>query len=171
MPYRPEKIVSGGQTGVDRAALDHAIDAGIEHGGWCPAGRMAEDGPIDPRYALTQTRVRSYPARTKMNVRDSDATLILYRDPMGAGTALTMRVAQQTGKPVMVAKLESPSGDRGGDGEPQDSQKIRDWLDQHRPAVLNIAGPRESGSPGVYDATRQLLTILISDPLPTKRQT
>lgn len=150
MPHRPIKIVSGGQTGVDRAALDFAIESEISHGGWCPAGRVAEDGSIADQYQLTETNVRSYPARTKMNVRDSDATLILYRKPMGSGTALTMRIARQTSKPLLVIQIDQFDS----------AKQIIDWLDDHRPQVLNVAGPRESGCPGIHVETRALLATV-----------
>lgn len=145
------KIVSGGQTGVDRAALDYAIDRGIDHGGWCPAGRVAEDGRIDSRYKLSETRVRSYPARTRMNVRDSDATLILYRRPMGTGTALTMRIADEMQKPLLTVCLD--------DGDP--GRVILAWLQEHQPGVLNVAGPRESNQPGIAAEVRQILATVM----------
>lgn len=146
---RPSKIISGGQTGVDRAALDVAIELAIDHGGWCPRGRSAEDGPIDARYQLTEMTVSSYPARTRQNVTDSDATLILYRPPMGTGTSLTLRVCRSVGRPHLVVHLESI-----------DRDEIQSWLDRVRPRILNVAGPRESQNQGVYDQARRLLISL-----------
>src|SRR5215471_7567840 len=100
------RIVSGGQTGVDRAALDAALELGVPCGGWCPRGRAAEDGPIDDRYPLHETPSRDVEQRTEWNVRDSDGTLILNRGPeLTGGTLLTQRVAQRDRKPWMVIDL------------------------------------------------------------------
>ena len=90
-----EKIVSGGQTGVDRAALDVALKVGIPCGGWCPKGRKAEDGAIPDRYPLTETSSASYPVRTEKNVNDSDGTLILKVGPVTGGTARTVKAAKK----------------------------------------------------------------------------
>ena len=98
-------IISGGQTGVDRAALDAAIAAGLAHGGWCPRGRRAEDGPIDPRYELRETESDEYPARTARNVRDADATLILRRGEITGGTKLTREIAACE-RPYLVVDLD-----------------------------------------------------------------
>ncbi|MDQ6972658.1 MAG: putative molybdenum carrier protein, partial [Mariprofundaceae bacterium] len=98
-PSSLRKVVSGGQTGVDRAALDAAMVLGVEVGGWCPRGRRALDGEIAAKYPLSETRGRSYQTRTKWNVRDSDATLILCRDEPSGGTALTIKYCEQLGKP------------------------------------------------------------------------
>ena len=97
-----EKIISGGQTGVDRAALDVALELGIPCGGWCPKGRLAEDGPIPLRYPLEETRSKKYPTRTKKNVLAADATLILTRGAADRGTALTIRLAEKYDKPHSV---------------------------------------------------------------------
>lgn len=94
-----KRIVSGGQTGVDRGALDAAIFLGIAHGGWCPQGRLAEDGTIPPRYELTETNSSKYPIRTQQNVIDSDGTLILYAGELQGGTSLTLRFARERNKP------------------------------------------------------------------------
>ena len=95
-PSRPQnrldrlRVISGGQTGVDRAALDAAFELALECGGWVPAGRRAEDGPVDARYPLRETAAGDYETRTRLNVRDSDATLILTRGRPSGGTALTV---------------------------------------------------------------------------------
>ena len=91
MPIK--KVISGGQSGVDRAALDVAIELGIPHGGWCPAGRRSEDGTIAPIYQLQETNSRNYAKRTEKNVLDSCGTLILYRHAISGGTALTQRLS------------------------------------------------------------------------------
>src|SRR5882672_9816398 len=110
MRRRPvvRKIVSGGQTGVDRAALDVAIALRIAHGGWCPAGRRAEDGRIPRCYRLRETTSREYRVRTTRNVADADATLILCDGPLRGGTALTARVAAERRKPLLVVDLADP---------------------------------------------------------------
>jgi hypothetical protein len=144
-------MVSGGQTGVDRAALDVAIALGIGHGGWCPQGRRAEDGVVPMRYALRETESRDYAVRTEQNVVDSDATLILCRGPLGGGTALTRELALRHGKPLLVVDLDGPT-------EPS---AVRAWLEAHRIAVLNVAGPRESGCPGIGAAGAAFLTAVL----------
>src|ERR1043166_1868000 len=99
-------IRSGGQTGVDRAALDVALEWGVPCGGWCPRGRRAEDGPINPRYPLVETPWVGYPQRTEWNVRDSDGTLILTRGEADRGTALTIELASRYQKPCLVLALK-----------------------------------------------------------------
>jgi hypothetical protein len=134
------KIISGGQTGVDRGALDAAIALGIEHGGWCPRGRLAEDGQIPNNYRLDETDSSDYPSRTEQNVLESCATLILYRGQLSGGTWLTLQLAEEHQKPCMAVDLDLPAS----------REKIIDWLDKNQVAVLNVAGPRESQSRGIY---------------------
>jgi Circularly permutated YpsA SLOG family len=148
---RVEKIISGGQTGVDRAALDVALAMGIDCGGWCPKGRRAEDGPIASRYPLVETASTAYSQRTKRNVRDSDGTLILSRGQPRGGTLLTQRTALELGKPCLSIDLGAPAA----------LAEIREWLDHNAVGVLNVAGPRESQSPGItLEATRLLYELL-----------
>jgi len=147
-----ERIVSGGQTGVDRAALDVAIEFGIPCGGWCPKGRRAEDGRIDPRYPLRETPHRRYAERTEWNVRDSDCTLIIAPKPLKGGTALTRRLAKRYGRPWLV--VEPGSSDA--------ADEILAWLDSCAIGALNVAGPRESQQPGIYDASRALLRRIMT---------
>jgi hypothetical protein len=151
------KIVSGGQTGVDRAALDFALGVGLPCGGWCPKGRRAEDGPIAPHYPLTETTSAAYPQRTRLNVRDSDGTLILTRSRPDRGTALTIEVARKLRKPLLVVDLADNA----------DVGPVRAWLQEHRIEVLNVAGPRESTKPGMHGAAVRFLRELVgnSDPL------
>jgi len=146
-----EKIVSGGQTGVDQGALDAALELGLNHGGWCPRGRMAEDGTIPARFSLTESHSANYAVRTRQNVVDSDATLILFNGELSGGTALTRRLAIQHGRPLFLVDL----------GQPIDLTAVRGWLDDHRIKVLNVAGPRESTAPGVSDRARQFLRKLM----------
>ena len=147
---RLEQIVSGGQTGVDRAALDVALELRIPCGGWCPKGRLAEDGTIPDRYPLRETRSARYARRTQWNVRDSDATLILAQRPLGGGTAYTEQVARELERPCLVAAPDVA-----------EIPRIRAWLDANEVAVLNVAGPRESGAPGIHAAARALLLELL----------
>lgn len=147
---RLQKIVSGGQTGVDRAALDAALEQGIEVGGWCPYGRRAEDGPIPDRYPLQTTPSAAYAQRTVWNVRDSDGTLILGNPGRSAGTLLTERAAEQQGKPLLQIKTT----DTDPDG-------VQAWMKEHQIAVLNVAGPRESEAPGIYTSAKAFMTRLI----------
>lgn len=149
--FRPEKIISGGQTGVDRAALDVAIDLGIEHGGWCPRGRRSEDGTIPAVYVLTETDRRDYRTRTQWNVRDADATLILWLPPMGSGTALTLNTARRSGTPWMDGRLDAADI----------VKDIRRWLSEHRPRVLNVAGPRDDDEGTVYRMTREVMRSVL----------
>ena len=144
------KIVSGGQTGVDRAALDVALAMGIDHGGWCPRGRRAEDGAIHQRYRLQETESPKYHIRTECNVRDSDGTLILYRGDLSGGTEYTRKCAKLHGKPHLAIDLAA-----GGR-----LREIRDWLAEHVIETLNVAGPRESTAPGIYDEVYALLETL-----------
>jgi hypothetical protein len=135
-----QRIVSGGQTGVDRAALDAAIRHGIEHGGWCPRGRLSEDGTVPARYALRETASWDYAERTEKNVQDSDATLILNTGKVEGGTLLTREFADEHRRPWLLVDLE--------DG--LDAESVRAWIRKHGIGVLNIAGPRESKRPGIY---------------------
>jgi hypothetical protein len=136
------KIISGGQTGVDRAALDFAIDHGIEHGGWCPQGRLAEDGRIDAKYHLRETDSAAYDDRTRQNVLDSDATVIVVREyRLTGGTALTHEAAIQADRPLLVL-CES-------DGAAISGSRLAAFVRRHRVKILNVAGPRESEAPGL----------------------
>jgi hypothetical protein len=151
------KIVSGGQTGVDRAALDAAMDVGAPHGGWCPLGRRAEDGVIPARYRLKETTGACYQERTGLNVRDSDATLILSPLPLSGGTALTACQAENLGRPCLAL-------DPGETTTHQTSVvAISEWLEANRVSVLNIAGPRASGEPTIHASAHALLVGLLKE--------
>ncbi|NLI76855.1 MAG: molybdenum cofactor carrier [Candidatus Riflebacteria bacterium] len=134
------RIISGGQTGVDRAALDFALGREIPCGGWCPAGRRAEGGPIPECYPLRETETGVYPQRTRQNVRDADATLIVTRGPPGGGTALTVRVAVALGRPHLILDLGRLRLGRA-------AALLRQWLWQVAPVTLNVAGPRATEAP------------------------
>jgi len=149
------RIVSGGQTGADRAALEAAVALGLPYGGWCPKGGWAEDLTEPPgllsRYpALTESPDTDVGTRTRWNVRDSDATLVLVlADPAASrGTTLTVEVAEQLARPCLVARVGDASG-------------TRSWLASVSGSVLNVAGPRESEEPGLYAAAyATLLRVL-----------
>lgn len=138
--FVPQRIVSGGQTGVDRGALEVAIALGIEHGGWCPAGRLSEDGSIPSRYELVECDSADYRVRTEQNVVDSDATLILYRGRLKGGTLLTRNLADRHRRPFLTIRMDR-----------DDPAIVHAWLDKTKPQTLNIAGPRESTCPGIFD--------------------
>jgi hypothetical protein len=152
-----ERIVSGGQTGVDRAALDTALALGLPCGGWCPRGRLAEDGPIDPRYPLRETPSADYPQRTEWNVRDSDGTLVLTRGRPTGGTAFTISLARRQRRPLLVLDL----------AEGPDPSEVRGWLEAEGITVLNVAGPRESLQPGIRDEARGFLQEALRPQPPT----
>lgn len=151
MPIK--KILSGGQTGVDRAALDIALEWGIPCGGWCPRGRLAEDGIIPTVYPLRQTRSADYAQRTERNVVGADATLIITRGPPTGGTALTLEIARGQHKPYHVVDLH----------DAPDPRVVSAWLSRQRIETLNIAGPRESRCRGIYEESKCFLRALMRD--------
>ena len=142
------KIISGGQTGVDRAALDAAITCNLGHGGWCPKGRKAEDGSLSPRYSLKETEDVNYASRTELNIRDSDGTLIFNPgDSLEGGTLLTKKLANRYYKPLMIIDLNKNP----------DYKSVWRWIKDNKITCLNIAGPRESKYPGIYSITREFI--------------
>jgi hypothetical protein len=149
------KLVSGGQTGVDRAALDVALELGVPCGGWCPRGRRAEDGHIPDRYPLTETPSDDSAQRTEWNVRDADATLVLTFGPPAGGTRLTVEVCRSQRKPFLVLDL-ADAAERVALVE-----TARSWLRQVQADTLNVAGPRASEADGAYDAARGFLLDLL----------
>lgn len=149
-----EKIVSGGQTGVDRAALDVAQARDIPVGGWCPKGRRAEDGPISTSYPLRETPAEEYAQRTAWNVRDSDGTLILVAGRPSGGTTLTVEEAVRRGKPFLVRNVTL---------EPE-PDAVLEWLVQYDIRVLNVAGPRASESEDIYERAYVFLQRLLGAP-------
>ncbi len=149
LPIR--KIISGGQTGVDRAALDVGLSFSIPIGGWCPKGRLAEDGPIPLFYPLQETPSSQFSQRTEWNVRDSDGTFVLTDDTPTGGTALTIRLAKHHHKPYLILNVDQRS----------DPTVVSSWLIQHDIRTLNIAGPRESTSPGIYESAYAFLHTFV----------
>ena len=145
-------VVSGGQTGVDRAALDSARAAGLEIGGWCPKGRRAEDGPIAAIYPLRETASADYAERTRRNVEDSDATLILAPSAaLADGTRLTADFARAAGKALLVLVLPGA-----------EAETARTWIAARGIRCLNVAGPRASKAPGIYRDARAFLAALFA---------
>ena len=147
------KIVSGGQTGADQAALDAAIALGLDHGGWVPAGRLTERGPLDSRYDMKEMPSAEYAARTEKNVIDSDGTLILSHGALTGGSDFTRKMAVQHGRPWLHLDLSGTSAF-------QAARAAGEWLAEHRVSVLNVAGSRASKDPRIYSAVRDLLETL-----------
>jgi hypothetical protein len=141
---KPEKIVSGGQTGVDQAGLDFAILASIPHGGWCPLGRRSEDGPIPSKYCLQETMSDYYRDRTTRNVQDSDGTIIFISGSIDVepGSALTFQLCRVNKRPSLLINLAIDSIDGS-------SKLVREFMSKHQIKILNVAGSRASVSPGI----------------------
>jgi len=139
-----KKIISGGQTGVDRAALDVAIQLGIEHGGWMPKGRLAEDGAVPARYRLQEMPTEDYPARTEKNVLESDGTLLISRGSPTGGTDYTRRMALKHGKHLLHIDLSL------GRQTAEAGSLIASWIELNRIETLNVAGPRASHDASIY---------------------
>jgi hypothetical protein len=159
------QVVSGGQTGVDRAALDAASQCNIPIGGWCPRGRRSEDGRIPDNYPLDETTARSYAVRTEWNVRDSDGTLIVVLSEISSGTRLTIDSARQQGRPHLVIALRPDTSESlfsDTISEDDQIQSVVDWITAHRIRVLNVAGPRGSAGPDVYALARRFLDRLFA---------
>lgn len=149
------KIISGGQTGVDRGALDAALGASFPCGGWCPAGRKAEDGPIPDRYPLQEQPGADFLKRTRRNVVDSDGTLVISFDALTGGTLKTVRYCEHLGKPVLVVDgLRLNAEDAAG--------QAAEFVRASSIKVLNVAGPRESKHAGAKAYAEQVARRLLS---------
>lgn len=153
------KIVSGGQTGVDRAALDVALKHGLECGGWCPAGRWAEDGAIPARYPVRELPGAGVAERTRQNVSDSDATVIFCGGEPRGGTAVTIRCCQRLHRShIVIDASQTDAADA--------VSTLNTFLRDNAIDVLNIAGPRASEWPDGYDYAARVLERLLSGSCP-----
>jgi len=147
------KIISGGQTGADLAALDAAIQLGLPHGGWLPRGRKTEAGPLPQSYRLKALHSAKYRDRTQKNIQESDGTLIVSFGPLSGGSALTEALAIRYNRPCLHLDLTLMD-------QPMAVTTIKKWLDEYRIETLNVAGPRASGEPRIYRAVFDLLTAM-----------
>jgi hypothetical protein len=145
------RIISGGQTGVDRAALEWALANGVPHGGWCPKGRKAEDGMIPAQFQLKETASENYSIRTRRNVRDSGGTVIFSEGAeLTGGTGETAEVAAEIRKPLLHLMRSA--------GVAEAAKRLKSFLDEHGIVVLNVAGPRESEEPDVGQFVKEVLS-------------
>ena len=149
-----KKIISGGQTGADRAALDVAIKEGIPHGGWIPKGRKAEDGMLPDKYQLQEMSTASYPKRTEQNVLDSDGTLIVSHGKLNGGSALTGKLAEKHKRPHIHLDMNKLSVNEAVDA-------LRVWIGNNEIMILNVAGPRASKDPDIYNETAIIFETLL----------
>jgi hypothetical protein len=138
------KIISGGQTGVDRAALDVALEHGIDCGGWCPAGRLDEFGRIPNQYPNKELPHGGFTERTLQNVKDSDGTVIIYFGKLSGGTAQTAQFCVEQQRPRQLIDASNVSTDDA-------AKLVFDFVRKHEIAILNVAGPRQSEWPEGYD--------------------
>ena len=151
----PRRVISGAQTGADRAALDVALELGIESGGWVPRGRLDENGRIPDRYTgLRETASAEWNQRTEANVREGDGTLILSRGPLTGGSLFTEETAKRLRRPCLHLDLDrSPPADA--------ASVAREWIEQYEIAVLNVAGPRASKDPEIHALASRVLRLLL----------
>ena len=152
------KIISGGQTGADRAALDFAIKTDIPYGGWVPKGRKTEDGTLPEKYLLQEMPTGEYSARTEQNILDSDGTLIVSHGFLTGGSALTREFAIQHRKPCLHIDLEATSYS-------ESARSIRGWIGRNGINIMNVAGARESKDPTIYQAVMELLEATLHKPI------
>jgi hypothetical protein len=149
------KIISGGQTGVDRAALDVALKHGIECGGWCPAGRLDEFGRIPDQYPVQELEVGSFLERTLQNVKDSDGTVIIYAAKLAGGTDQTVRFCLELQRPYQLIDASEISAEDG-------AKLICDFVRKHKIDILDVAGPRQTEWPEGYDYASRALEIFVT---------
>jgi len=147
-----KKIISGGQTGADRAALDVALKFNIPHGGWIPKGRITEEGRLPDKYQLQEMPTKSYPARTEQNVIDSDGTLIFSRGEPTGGTVYTRKMVHKHKKHIFHIDLNLATSFDA-------ASLILQWIDAHKIKTLNVAGPRASKDPEIYEDVFKILEM------------
>ncbi len=154
--HRPitQKIISGGQTGADRAALDFAIAHNIPYGGWIPKGRKTEDGTLPENYQLQEMSTGSYTDRTEKNILDSNGTLIVSHGKLTGGSALTRELAKKHKKPWIHIDLDNVH-------QPEAAQLLTEWAEKHQISIMNVAGARSSKDAKIYRATFDLLTAAL----------
>jgi len=149
-----KKIISGGQTGADRAALDVAIELGISHGGWIISGRKTENGRLPQRYRLKEIDSNDYAERTELNVAGSDGTVIISHGGLKGGSALTLTMVEKHNKPCLHIDLEELD-------EPKAAEIIKGWIQEIGIRILNVAGPRASEDPGIYESVWNILRLAL----------
>jgi len=149
-----KKIISGGQTGADQAALDAAIKWNIPYGGWVPRGRLTEAGRLPDKYNMQEMTTDSYPARTEQNVIDSDGSLIISHGPLTDGSKHTKEMALKHNKPCIHIDLNEIDASKA-------AGQIQEWITKSRIEILNVAGPRASNDPSIYQAVMHVLTIVL----------
>ena len=150
-----KKIISGGQTGADRAALDIAIKLNIPHGGWIPKGRKTEDGILPDKYQLKEMPTASYLKRTEQNILDSDGTLIISHRKLTGGSALTRKMAKEYNRPWVHVDMDKASISDA-------SENVMQRIENNVIEVLNVAGSRASKNPGIYGVTFEVLKTVLS---------
>ncbi len=150
------KIISGGQTGVDRAALDVALKHGIDCGGWCPAGRLDEFGRIPDRYPVRELVDGSFTERTLQNVKDSDGTIIIYSGELSGGTEQTVRFCRELEQPHQLIDASKISPEHA-------AKLIADLVRKHKIEIFNAAGPRQSEWPEGYGYAYRALNLFLLD--------
>jgi hypothetical protein len=149
-----KKVISGGQTGADQAALDIAIKLDIPHGGWVPKGRLTEDGPLPEKYRLQEMGTSGYPERTEQNVIDSDGTLIFSHGELSGGSRLTQELAGKHGRSCLHINLNTINAFHA-------AQKIKSWTVENHIEILNVAGPRASNDPEIYQSVANILEAFL----------
>ena len=148
------KIISGGQTGVDRAALDVALKHGIESGGWCPTGRLDEIGRIPDRYPVEELEDGGFIERTLQNIKDSDGTVIIYPGKLSGGTEQTLHFCVEQRRPHELIDASNVSTQKA-------AQLIADFVRENKIGILNVAGPRQTEWPEGYDYASRVMSAFL----------